>query len=68
MSGRFKLDAVEARKIFKVFLWTMASAFVALAISLIGILELPTEYAFVIPFVNTILYALAEFIKDNQAV
>lgn len=67
MSGRFQLDSVAVKKILKVFGWTMASAIVALLISLMGVIELPGEYALVVPIVNTILYALAEFIKENKA-
>lgn len=61
----FKFGEEEARKALKVFGWSMASAFVALAISLTGALELPGEYAFIVPIVNTVLYAVKEFISDN---
>ncbi len=66
MSGPFRFGEVEARKAFKVFGWSMLSAFVALLLSLVGALELPADYAFVVPIINTVLYALNEFVKDNR--
>lgn len=66
MSGPFRFGEEEARKSLKVFGWSMGAAFVALAISLTGALELPGEYAFVVPIINTVLYALNEWIKDNR--
>lgn len=67
MSGPFKFGEEEVRKSLKVFGWSMGAALVALAISLTGALELPGEYAFIVPIVNTVLYALNEWIKDNRA-
>jgi uncharacterized membrane protein len=66
MSGRFHFGEGEVRKSLKVFGWSMGAAFVALAISLTGALELPGEYAFIVPIVNTILYTLKEWVADNQ--
>ena len=67
MSGApaFRFSEAEGRKAMKVFGWSMASAFVALALSLTGALEFPGEYAFVVPIINTVLYALKEFISNN---
>ena len=66
MSGRFSFGEEEARKSLKVFGWSMGAAFVALALSLVGALELPADYAFVVPIINTVLYMLNEWIKDNR--
>ena len=66
MSGRFSFGEEEARKALKVFGWSVGSAFVALALSLVGVLDLPADYAFIIPVINTVLYALNEWIKNNR--
>lgn len=66
MSGRFKFGEEEMRKSLKVFGWSMGAAFVALAISLTGALELPGEYAFIVPIINTVLYMLKEWIANNS--
>lgn len=65
MGARFQFKEEELRKSLKVFGWSMGSALVALALSLTGAVEIPGEYAFVVPLVNVVLYAVSEFIKDN---
>ena len=66
MSGPFRFGEEEARKSLKVFGWSMGAAFVALGLSLVGALELPADYAFIVPIINTLLYTLNEYIKDNR--
>jgi hypothetical protein len=66
MSGPFRFGEEEARKSLKVFGWSIASAFVALGLSLTGVLELPADYAFVVPIINSVLYAAHQYIKDNR--
>lgn len=62
----FALGSKELANIFKVFAWTVASALVALFIDWLGLIEVPAEYAFVVPLVNTMLYSLKEWIADNR--
>lgn len=62
----FALGTQELANIIKVFVWTVASALVALFIDWLGLIELPTEYAFVVPLANTVLYSLKEWIADNR--
>ena len=68
MEGKqpFSLGSQEAVNIFKVFAWTVGSALVAMLISLMGVVEIPAQYAFIVPVVNTLLYALKEWIADNR--
>lgn len=63
---RFIFGKEETRNSLKVFGWTMASALIVLALDFVGALEVPTEYAFVVPVVNTVLYSLKEWIADNR--
>lgn len=65
---KFFYSEYEVKKVLKVFAWTMASAIVALLISLMKIVEFPIEYAFIVPIINTVLYALSELVKDNTSV
>jgi len=66
MTKSFSFDRENAKKVYKVFLWTMASAIVALGISLLGVVEMPAEYVWVVPVVNTVLYAIKEFIEEQK--
>ena len=66
MSGRFTIDKTSLYKILKVFGWTMASAVVTLLLSLVDVIDFPTNLIPFIPLVNIILYALKEFIQDNR--
>jgi uncharacterized membrane protein len=65
-AARFQWSEHELKKVFRVFGWTIASAVVALLISLVGIIDVPAEYAFIVPIINTVLYALKEFLADNR--
>jgi hypothetical protein len=68
MSERFSIDKENAKNIGKVFAWSAGSALVAMLIALVGIVEVPVEYAVLIPLVNTMLYALKEWIEDQRMV
>ena len=62
----FSVGKAELTSIFKVFAWTVASAFLVLLISVLGILDVPVQYAFLVPMANTSLYALKEWVADNR--
>ena len=66
MSERFSIDKENAKNIGKVFAWSAGSAFVAMLIALVGIVEVPVEYAILIPLCNTILYALEQYINEQK--
>ena len=66
-SKQFSFNRENARHVFHVFLWTMGSAFVAMAISLLGVIEVPTEYIWVVPLINTALVALQQFIAEQRS-
>ena len=68
MSERFNLDQDNLRRILKVFAWSTGSALVAMVIAIVAIVEVPVEYAVLIPLVNTMLYALMEWIEDQGVV
>ncbi len=62
----FSFGSEEFKSVLKVFMWTVASAVVALITDWVGLIEIPAEYAFVVPLVNTVLYALKEWVADNR--
>lgn len=66
MSKSFNLDKVELKNSTKVFLWSFGSALVVLLINIVANLDVPTEYLPLVPIVNTILYALKEYLTNNQ--
>ena len=65
MAQAFSFRAEEAKATGKVFLWTVAAALVALLIDWMGLIEFPAQYAFVVPVVNTILYAIKEYVQER---
>lgn len=67
-SKSFVFDRENGKRVLKVFGWTMAAALVTLAGDFIGIVDVPAQYAFVVPIVNTLLYALKEYITEQGRV
>jgi len=61
-----KLNSAEGSHILKVFLWTIASAAVAGLLSLTKVIDLPVNYLWVLPIINTLLVALQQFISNNS--
>ena len=66
MSKSFSFNRDNAKKVYKVFLWTMASALVTLGISLLGVIEMPVEYVWIVPIVNTALYTIKQLVEDQR--
>jgi len=66
MSDSYSFDKENAMRVLRVFAWSMASVIVTLAIGMVTGLQLPTEYAWAIPLVNSALYALKEYIEDQR--
>jgi hypothetical protein len=68
MTKRFEFDRENATRVVTVFAWSAGSAFVAMLIALVGVVQVPVEYAVLIPITNTILYALKEWIEEQRVV
>jgi hypothetical protein len=62
---RFSLNPEELRSIFKVLLWSLGSALVVALIGIVQALEVPQEWLFLVPIVNTVLYSLKEFFQGK---
>jgi hypothetical protein len=66
MSPKYTLTKDNIAPILKVIGWSVASAIVASLISIMSELDVPTEYAFLVPLVNSILYTIKEFVSDKK--
>lgn len=62
----FVFKTPEAKKTLKVFGWTLASALVVFLIDFLGAIDVPPEYVMYVPLVNTVLYAIKEWVADNR--
>ena len=65
-SQKYTLNKEDGAKILSVIGWSVASAVVASLIFITQDISVPTEYAFVLPIVNTVLYALSKFIAERS--
>lgn len=69
MSPRYTLNKEDVIRMLKVLGWTLASTAVATLITLLAELEVPKEYTFLLPVVNTLLVGLHSFLRgaSNQS-
>jgi hypothetical protein len=66
MSPKYQLNKEDGVRILKVLGWTVASSIIAVAITIINDIEVPMQYAFLLPLVNMGLVALQSFLRDNN--
>ena len=64
-SRKYTLNKEDGLKILEVIGWTTASAIIAIIIEIIAQVDFGS-YVWVVPMVNTILYALKQFIDEKQ--
>jgi hypothetical protein len=67
MSAPLSFDRANVAKTLKVFGWTIASTLTALAIALWADVSVPTEYAVLVPLVNTLLVGLKQYFDGQEA-
>jgi hypothetical protein len=65
-SPKYQLNQVDGIRMLKVMAWSLASTIVTVAISILNETELPMEYAFLLPVINTLLVGLQSFLRDNK--
>lgn len=63
--GRFQFNKEGGIRILKVLGWTVLSLAIAALLDAIKMIDVPTQYLFVIPIINTLLVALQEFIRKS---
>jgi hypothetical protein len=66
MSPKYKLNQADGIRMLKVMAWSLASTIVTVAIAILNETEVPMEYAFLLPVINTLLVGVQSFIRDNQ--
>ena len=66
MSKKYSLNKADFIEILQVLGWTVASTVVAVLISVLAELEIPMQYAFLVPIANTVLYTAQRFIASKQ--
>jgi hypothetical protein len=67
MAKAFKFKNEEIINSLKVFGWSFGSALVALLIDVLANLDVNSEYLFLVSIINTILYAIKEFLTNNKS-
>lgn len=65
MSKKYTLNKEDLLKIFKVALWSGLAAAAVVGFNLIAGIELPVEYAFAGPIINTVGVAVVKFLNDK---
>lgn len=68
MSPKYQLNQADGIRMLKVMAWSLASTIVTVAISILNETELPMEYAFLLPVINTLLVGVQSFLRDNKGV
>jgi len=66
MSPKYNLNQEDGVRMLKVMAWSLASTVVTVLIALVNETEVPMEYAFLLPIINTILVGIQSFIRDNK--
>lgn len=62
-SPQYKLNKEDLTSILKVVLWSGLSAMVGTLITVVNQLDVPAEYLFIVPIVNTVLVAVHKLLK-----
>lgn len=66
-SPKYRLNTEDGVILLKVMAWSLASTVITVLIAFSGQVEVPMEYAFLLPVINTILVGIKKFI-DGQSV
>ena len=64
-SPKYKLNKQDLWDISKVVLWSGASAMVGTILVVLDQLEVPAQYMWVVPVVNTLLVAVHKYLKSK---
>lgn len=65
-SARWSLNKADAEKILKALLWSLGSTVCASAILLLQGVEVPLEWAWLIPVVNMALVSVKKLLDDKK--
>jgi len=65
LSGKYQLNKFNFKRILKVLGWTIVAGSLSAPISLLPDIDFPVQYAFVPAIINTLLYAVLEFVQKQ---
>ena len=65
-SPKYQLNQEDGLRMLKVMAWSLASTVVTVAIALLNETEVPMQYAFLLPVVNTLLVGVQSYLRDNK--
>ena len=66
MSASFSLDKADGMRILKVFGWSVTSAALAAAVTLVASLKMDPQFMLLVPFFNTLLFSLQQFLQESR--
>lgn len=65
-SPKYQLNQEDGVRMLKVMAWSLASTIVTVAIAILNQTEVPMQYAFLLPVINTLLVGVQAFLRDNN--
>lgn len=65
-SPKYQLNQEDGVRMLKVMAWSLASTIVTVAIAILNQTEVPMQYAFLPPVINTLLVGVQAFLRDNN--
>lgn len=65
MSPKYTLNELDYKKILQTLAFSGLSAVFAALIIVVGDTQFPPEYAFIVPVINTLLYAAKRYFEGN---
>lgn len=66
MSKQYSLNKEDAGKILSALFWSLASSALGFFIVILPTVNVPTEYIFIIPIINGLLYTLKRFVEGRK--
>jgi len=64
-STRYELSEEDLKKAGQVLLWSGASAILGTIIVLVGQFNVPIQWLFLVPIINSVLVAVKKFVDNN---
>lgn len=64
-SPKYRLNQADVLRMLKVLAWSLASTIVTVLIAFTNEVEVPAEYAFLLPVINTVLVGIQSFVRGK---
>ncbi len=66
-SSSFQFNKEDLGKSLKVLGWSLGSALITFAMAMMSSTTFPDQYVWAVPIINTVLFMLYQFVKDNSS-